>query len=189
MPGPKATKLGHTLAKGLGIKINPPVAYRDEVTRGESVFSSDDTWVEEPPHTIDFFTELVPEKKEVYDYVVSLFPFLQWIGHYNSQWLIGDLVAGTFFFSVCLLSRSLKRRLTIQASPSAPSLFPRACRTPFSRTSSPSSVSTRPLWVSLSTGSLLLPKISLLVYVSPPNFDLIFHTNHIARRCHVPARR
>ncbi|CAK7219595.1 hypothetical protein SCUCBS95973_003868 [Sporothrix curviconia] len=94
MPGPKATKLGHTLAKGLGIKIQRPIEYQDEVTRGESVFSSDDTWVEEPPHTIDAVSELVPTAKDIVDYVISLFPFLQWIGRYNTQWLIGDLVAG-----------------------------------------------------------------------------------------------
>lgn len=95
MPGPKATKLGHTLAKGLGIKVERPVAYQDEVTRGESVFSSDDTWVEEPPHTVDALRSLVPTGKETTDYFISLFPFLQWIGRYNTQWLIGDLVAGT----------------------------------------------------------------------------------------------
>ncbi|CAK7202796.1 hypothetical protein SEUCBS139899_005523 [Sporothrix eucalyptigena] len=93
-PGPKATKLGHTLAKGLGIKVERPIAYRDEVTRGESVFSSDDTWIEEPPHTIDALVSLVPSGKDIFKYFISLFPFLQWIGHYNVQWLLGDLVAG-----------------------------------------------------------------------------------------------
>ncbi|EFX04818.1 sulfate permease [Grosmannia clavigera kw1407] len=93
MPGPKATKLGHALAKGLGIKLQPPIQYQDEVTRGESVFSNN-AYVEEPPRTIDELRELVPTGNQVWDYVVSLFPFLQWIGHYNTQWLIGDLVAG-----------------------------------------------------------------------------------------------
>ncbi|OAA68478.1 sulfate permease [Niveomyces insectorum RCEF 264] len=94
MPGAKATKIGHALAKGLGIKVEKPIAYEDEVTRGESVFSADDTWVEEPPHTVDFFLRGVPTGKEVVDYIISLFPFLSWIGHYNFQWLVGDLVAG-----------------------------------------------------------------------------------------------
>lgn len=102
MPGPKATKIGHALAKGLGIKVERPVAYQDEVTRGESVFSSDDTWVEEPPHTLDVFRELVPTGKETVDYIVSLFPFLSWIGRYNAQWLIGDLVAGTLLGTLSL---------------------------------------------------------------------------------------
>ncbi|KIH86674.1 solute carrier family 26 (sodium-independent sulfate anion transporter), member 11 [Sporothrix brasiliensis 5110] len=94
MPGPKATKLGHALAKGFGIRVERPIAYRDEVTRGESVFSSDDSWVEEPPHTIDSLKSLAPTRKETTDYFISLFPFLQWITRYNLQWLIGDLVAG-----------------------------------------------------------------------------------------------
>ncbi|CAK7564260.1 MAG: hypothetical protein SEPTF4163_002147 [Sporothrix epigloea] len=94
MPGTKATKLGHALAKGLGIQIDPPISYQDEVTRGESVFSTDDTWVEEPPRTVDALTSLIPSGKDIVDYAISLFPFLQWIGHYNTQWLIGDLVAG-----------------------------------------------------------------------------------------------
>ena len=106
MPGPKATKLGHTLAKGLGIKVERPVAYQDEVTRGESVFSSDDTWVEEPPHTIDTLRSIVPTGKETIDYFISLFPFLHWIGRYNAQWLIGDLVAGTLLdASACNIAR------------------------------------------------------------------------------------
>ncbi len=95
MPGQTATKVGHVLAKGLGIKVEKPVAYQDEVTRGESVFSADDTWIEEPPHTIDVFANIVPTRHETIEYLISLFPFLQWIGHYNTQWLIGDLVAGT----------------------------------------------------------------------------------------------
>lgn len=95
MPGPTATKVGHALAKGLGIKVERPIAYQDEVTRGESVFSADDSWVEEPPHTIDAVADIIPTGKEIVDYLISLFPFLQWIGHYNVQWLIGDLVAGT----------------------------------------------------------------------------------------------
>lgn len=121
MPGPKVTKVGHTLAKGLGIKINPPIAYQDEVTRGESVFSADDSWVEEEPHTLDFFTELVPSKKAVIDYIISLFPFLQWLGHYNTQWLIGDLVAGKSSYPLSGCHRK-------QASNSCSRYYRRLCR-------------------------------------------------------------
>lgn len=52
------------------------------------------SFVEEPPRTAEFLRELVPSGKQLGDYVISLFPFLSWIGHYNLQWLVGDLVAG-----------------------------------------------------------------------------------------------
>ncbi|KAG4033457.1 hypothetical protein MFRU_005g04610 [Monilinia fructicola] len=92
-----ATKIGHGLAKALGIKLN----YRDElnsqeILRGESVFSiqTADTFVEEEPTTLEWFQDTLPDRHELAAYVRSLFPFLSWIGCYNLQWLFGDLVAG-----------------------------------------------------------------------------------------------
>lgn len=93
-----ATKLGHTLAKGLGIKLN----YRnptnaDRMTRGESVYSvtSADQYVEDEPRVTAWVQEQIPSGREVGEYVSSLFPFTHWITRYNVQWLIGDLIAGT----------------------------------------------------------------------------------------------
>ncbi|OLN94352.1 Sulfate permease 2-like protein 2 [Colletotrichum chlorophyti] len=88
------TKIGHGLAKVLGIKLDRPE--NEEILRGESVFSvqSSDTFVEEEPTTIEWLLDLTPTGKELTDYVRSLFPFLNWIGYYNWQWAIGDLVAG-----------------------------------------------------------------------------------------------
>lgn len=96
-----ATKIGETLAKGLGIKLE----YRDElrlneeIRRGESVFSSQtaDTYVEEEPRSIDWVADVIPSGSELVQYSRSLFPFLAWIGRYNLQWLAGDLVAGKRF--------------------------------------------------------------------------------------------
>lgn len=90
------TKIGHGLAKVLRIKLQDPEPYRDELTRGESVFSvsSTDTFVEQPPSTLDLLSEIVPTGHQVLEYIKSLFPFLHWITKYNGQWLIGDLVAG-----------------------------------------------------------------------------------------------
>ncbi|KAB8299206.1 hypothetical protein EYC80_001302 [Monilinia laxa] len=92
-----ATKIGHGLAKALGIKLN----YRDElnsqeILRGESVFSiqTADTFVEEEPTTLEWFQDTLPGRDELAAYCRSLFPFLSWIGCYNLQWLFGDLVAG-----------------------------------------------------------------------------------------------
>ncbi|KAK8088897.1 sulfate permease [Apiospora hydei] len=73
---PSGTAIGHGLAKVLGIKLDAPESARDEVTRGR--------WL----------SELVPTGDEVLAYIKSLFPFLSWIGFYNVQWLLGDLVAG-----------------------------------------------------------------------------------------------
>ncbi|GKT82895.1 sulfate permease [Colletotrichum tofieldiae] len=89
-----STKIGHGLAKVLGIKLEKPE--NEEMLRGESVFSvqSSDTFVEEEPTTAEWFVELLPDGQQVLDYIRSLFPFLNWIGHYNMQWFLGDLVAG-----------------------------------------------------------------------------------------------
>jgi sodium-independent sulfate anion transporter 11 len=95
MPG-VATKVGHGLAKVLAIKLDEQRERDDEIRRGESVFSSQtaDAYVEQEPHTIDWFREITPSGKDIGQYFVSLFPFMNWIGRYNLQWFIGDLVAG-----------------------------------------------------------------------------------------------
>ncbi|KAM3067675.1 hypothetical protein ACMFMG_000011 [Clarireedia jacksonii] len=92
-----ATKIGHGLAKVLGIKLN----YRDElnsqeILRGESIFSiqTADTFVEEEPRSSEWIKDTLPDRHELVAYCRSLFPFLNWIGCYNLQWLFGDLVAG-----------------------------------------------------------------------------------------------
>ncbi len=92
-----STKVGHGLAKVLGINLH----YRNEtgsdrVTRGESVFSIDsaDTYVEHEPTAREWIQDVIPTSHELGQYVLSLFPFVHWIGRYNLQWLIGDLIAG-----------------------------------------------------------------------------------------------
>lgn len=92
-----SSKIGHGLAKVLGIDLH----YRNEtgsdrVTRGESVFSvtSADQYTEQEPTAREWIEEIIPSRQELGDYVYSLFPFIHWIGRYNLQWLIGDLVAG-----------------------------------------------------------------------------------------------
>ncbi|ETI20330.1 hypothetical protein G647_08364 [Cladophialophora carrionii CBS 160.54] len=87
------SKVGHGLAKVLGIKLD----YRtDTVTRGESTYSVNtaDSYVEEEPRSIDWVKDLIPTRQQWFTYVRSLFPFTHWIMRYNTQWLIGDLVAG-----------------------------------------------------------------------------------------------
>lgn len=92
-----STKVGHGLAKALGIKLD----YRNEteaskLSRGESVFSVDsgDSYVEEEPTAGDWVRDVVPTGAEVLHYLHNLFPFTRWILRYNLQWFYGDLVAG-----------------------------------------------------------------------------------------------
>lgn len=95
-----STKVGHGLAKALGIKLN----YRDEtgtgndakLSRGESVFSvtSADSYQEEEPTAAEWIADVWPSKQDAWRYTKGLFPFTSWITHYNLQWLYGDLVAG-----------------------------------------------------------------------------------------------
>ena len=90
------TRIGHGLAKVLGIKLQ----YRDPtgegITRGESVFSvsSADTYVEEEPTSLEWIKQVAPSGRTFINWSRSLFPFTHWIGRYNAQWLAGDLVAG-----------------------------------------------------------------------------------------------
>ncbi|TAQ90207.1 hypothetical protein B7494_g1505 [Chlorociboria aeruginascens] len=91
-----ATKIGHGLAKALGIKLQYRNELNEEIRRGESVFSiqTADTFVEEEPRTVEWVLDTLPTGREIVAYCRSLFPFLNWIGSYNLQWLFGDLVAG-----------------------------------------------------------------------------------------------
>ena len=92
-----ATKVGHGLAKALGIDLH----YRNEtgsdrITRGESVFSIDsaDPYVEHEPTAWEWVSNTLPSGQQLLQYLSSLFPFVHWITRYNLQWLTGDLVAG-----------------------------------------------------------------------------------------------
>ncbi|KAK9489203.1 sulfate transporter family-domain-containing protein [Lipomyces doorenjongii] len=93
----RATKVGHTLAKVLGIKLSETKNPLDDpVKRGESVYSlsTAQPYVEEEPTVAEWVQSIIPTWRESGNYVVSLFPFIHWIGRYNLQWFIGDLVAG-----------------------------------------------------------------------------------------------
>src|SRR6266536_1832338 len=100
MPESIPPKVGHGLAKVLGIKLQyrNPTGDGDKVTRGESTYSvsTADTYVEEEPTTMEWFRQVTPSSRDFLRYLYSLFPFVHWIGRYNIQWLIGDLVAGEF---------------------------------------------------------------------------------------------
>lgn len=99
--GEANSSIGHTLAKVLGIKLSyrdPLGATGETVTRGESEFSMgtvDTCSYNEPePTSVDWIREITPSGGQLGRYLISLFPFLTWIGNYNLTWLYGDLVAG-----------------------------------------------------------------------------------------------
>ena len=96
MTTPTSTKIGHGLAKVLGIRLNERQAQDEALTRGESTYSLDtaDTYVEDEPRTSEWLHELVPTPQDCRNYVRNLFPFTKWILRYNAQWLLGDMVAG-----------------------------------------------------------------------------------------------
>lgn len=93
------SKLSQGLAKGLGIKIpyrDPLGSEIDPVTRGESVFTSGtaETYIEPEPTVLGWIREQTPSRYDVLTYFLNLFPFIRWITRYNTQWFLGDLVAG-----------------------------------------------------------------------------------------------
>ena len=92
------SKIGHVLAKGLGIKLQKDEPYEEEVTRGESAFSvhTGESFIEPRPTTAEFLLGGTPKGKDVTAYIWSLFPFLHWITRYNWLWAVGDIVAGSF---------------------------------------------------------------------------------------------
>lgn len=154
-----STKIGHGLARALGIKLD----YRnelsaDKITRGESVFSvsSADSYVEEEPTVGEWLYSMTPSFGDMGRYLYSLFPFTHWLPFYNLQWLAGDLVAGKRRKSI--QSSGPKLTLNVQESQLELLLFHKVWHTPSWHNSQSSTVSTLPLWVFSFTGSLLHPK-------------------------------
>lgn len=142
------SKIGHGLAKGLGIKLD----YRDEtgnnkLSRGESVFSvtSADSYQEEEPTSAEWLASIWPSKQDTWRYIRNLFPFTHWITRYNLQWLYGDLVAGK---SSCLCQLDNEAVANPhQVSLSVPSSCPRVWHMLGSRLFRSNMACTRPSWV------------------------------------------
>jgi len=86
---PVLTRAGHFLARLLGIQVD----YRREIREDQSITSSE-TFVDREPTAKDWLSKFTPTTVATKSYISSLFPFLQWIFHYNVQWLTGDLIAG-----------------------------------------------------------------------------------------------
>jgi sodium-independent sulfate anion transporter 11 len=87
MSGSTRTKVGHTLAKVLGINVEEKNYYVAEA-------NSPHAYVDPDPTTGEWIAAHTPTRQQVGRYFYNIFPFIHWIGYYNVQWLIGDLVAG-----------------------------------------------------------------------------------------------
>ncbi|KAJ4310601.1 hypothetical protein N0V94_008358 [Neodidymelliopsis sp. IMI 364377] len=85
---------GRGVAKVLGINVD----YRREAdpleNSGALSVSSVDTYVEREPTASEYLSKFTPSFSAFKRYLRSLFPFLDWIFHYNLTWLFGDVVAG-----------------------------------------------------------------------------------------------
>jgi solute carrier family 26 (sodium-independent sulfate anion transporter), member 11 len=89
--------IGLGLAKALGTKLDHyNESGKDGVTKEESVFSTTttDKYSEKEPTVFGWFHSITPTRRKILEYFYHLFPFIHWITRYNSQWFIGDLVAG-----------------------------------------------------------------------------------------------
>jgi sodium-independent sulfate anion transporter 11 len=100
---PISSKIGHGLAKVLGIDLTPAVLARnppldipgESASQGGSIRSTtSDVYIEEEPTVIEWIGEFKPTVPGAAGYAMSLFPFISWIHRYNFKWLYGDLVAG-----------------------------------------------------------------------------------------------
>ncbi|KAI1421568.1 sulfate permease [Xylaria sp. FL1777] len=91
-------KVGRGLAKVVGIdvderyKAEPSTLLQSAASNLQS--RSIDPYYETEPTVKEYLLEHRPTLAGVGRYLYSLFPFLQWIFHYNLTWLFGDVVAG-----------------------------------------------------------------------------------------------
>ncbi|KAI1153864.1 sulfate permease [Nemania diffusa] len=91
-------KVGRGLAKAIGIdvdersKTEPSALIQSAASSLQS--RSIDPYYETEPTVKEYLLEHRPTLEGVGRYVYSLFPFLEWIFHYNLTWLLGDVIAG-----------------------------------------------------------------------------------------------
>ncbi|KAF1998596.1 sulfate permease-like protein [Amniculicola lignicola CBS 123094] len=88
------SKTGRVLAKAVGIDLDYRNEAHEPVASAGASISSVETYVEHEPSTLDWFAQFKPSGSAFKHYVRSLFPFYNWIFHYNFTWLAGDIIAG-----------------------------------------------------------------------------------------------
>ncbi|CAA9966846.1 Sulfate permease [Pyrenophora teres f. maculata] len=82
---------GRNAAKILGISLD----YRNEPEAPSAGASSSiESYTEREPTAREWLSQFKPSAAAIKRYIRSLFPFLDWIFHYNMTWLFGDFIAG-----------------------------------------------------------------------------------------------
>ncbi|KAF8308567.1 putative sulfate permease 2 [Clavulina sp. PMI_390] len=95
-PPPSGLARAGNIARKVLFIPDDPITVEDRHVRGGSVGASNNTltYVEEDPTVSGWIKDQTPTGGDVRAYLFGLFPFLEWIGRYNTIWFIGDLVAG-----------------------------------------------------------------------------------------------
>lgn len=71
-----------------------PRSFGSKARRTAKRFVGEPDDAPETVHTLSYLTGSKGNMKQgVKDYLLSLFPFLQWAPRYNVHWLVGDLIA------------------------------------------------------------------------------------------------
>jgi len=86
--------LGRFLAKILFIDLDYRKEDKEVPGSGATSVASVETYVEREPTVAEWLSQFVPSAAGFKRYVISLFPFWDWIFHYNLTWLLGDIIAG-----------------------------------------------------------------------------------------------
>lgn len=92
-----ASKFGRTLAKAVGIDVDYRKEPRESMRTAAESIRSLEHFDEDEPSAKEWVRNHSPTVKGTVDYFNSLFPFWNWIFHYNTQWLMGDIIAGKPF--------------------------------------------------------------------------------------------
>ncbi|ORY12429.1 sulfate permease-like protein [Clohesyomyces aquaticus] len=85
---------GRFLAKALAIDTGNREERKDPIRSAAHSVGSVETYVEAEPTTKEFLLQYRPTITGFVHYLRSLFPFWNWIFHYNLTWLLGDFIAG-----------------------------------------------------------------------------------------------
>ncbi|OAQ58764.1 sulfate permease [Pochonia chlamydosporia 170] len=108
--------MGNTLAKSIAIRLGrreEPHDLVESTTEPNNLFQA---YVETKPTVVGYIKEHLPTKTGTVNYVYSLFPFLSWIFHYNTTWLLGDITAGVTVGFV-VVPQAMAYALQAQLSP------------------------------------------------------------------------
>jgi len=97
----KTSRLGYGIAKVLKIDLPPQPKY------GNGSLDDEDTYIEEDPTVGEWVKDHSPTVKGVWNFLVGLFPFVNWIGKYNRVWFMGDVIAGVTVGTVVVPQSSL----------------------------------------------------------------------------------